>query len=83
VSPNPALAHARVHFETDAAARERRVEVLDLSGRRVALLPLPAGERSAEWAGRDLVGRAAPAGIYFARMEDDAHAANVRFVLAR
>jgi len=83
VSPNPALAHARVHFETGPAAHERTVEVLDLTGRRVAQLSLPAGARSAEWAGRDLDGRAAPAGVYFARMEDETHAANVRFVLAR
>jgi len=83
VSPNPVLAHARVHFDADPAVLERKVEVLDLTGRRVATLTLPAGARSAEWAGRDLDGRAAPAGVYFARMEDDARAANVRFVLAR
>jgi hypothetical protein len=83
VSPNPVLAHGRVHFETDPASLARTVEVLDLTGRRVATLPLPAGVRSAEWAGRDLDGRAAPAGIYFARVEDETHAANARFVLAR
>ena len=89
VSPNPALAHARVHFDTEPAALARRVEVLDLTGRRVASLPLPAGARSAEWAGRDLDGRAAPAGIYFARVGHDAFGyspnsgASARFVLAR
>jgi flagellar hook assembly protein FlgD len=83
VSPNPALAHARVHFETDPASLARTVEVLDLTGRRVATLPLAAGARSVEWQGRTLDGRAAPAGIYFARVEDETHAANARFVLAR
>jgi hypothetical protein len=83
VSPNPVLAHARVHFDTEPATFARTVAVLDLTGRRVATLPLPAGTRSAEWAGRDLAGRAAPAGVYFARVEDAVHAANVRFVLAR
>jgi hypothetical protein len=89
VAPNPALAHARVHFETEPASLARRVEVLDLTGRRVATLPLPAGARSAEWAGRDLDGRAAPAGIYFARLGHDAFGYSpnsspaARFVLAR
>jgi flagellar hook assembly protein FlgD len=83
VSPNPVLAHARVHFETDPASLARTVEVLDLTGRRVATLPLAAGARSVEWQGRTLDGRAAPAGIYFARVEDETHAANARFVLAR
>jgi hypothetical protein len=83
VSPNPALAHARVRFETEPASHARTVEVLDLTGRRVATLPLPAGAHGVEWQGRDLVGHAAPAGIYFARVEDETRASASRFVLAR
>jgi len=83
VSPNPALAHARVHFETEPASLARTVEVLDLTGRKVAALPLPAGARAVEWQGSDLVGRAAPAGVYFARVEDEPRGAAARFVLAR
>jgi hypothetical protein len=83
VSPNPALAHARVHFDTEPASLARSVQVMDLTGRRVASVSLPAGARSAEWAGRDLDGRAAPAGIYFARVGGDAQTATARFVLAR
>jgi len=83
VSPNPALAHARVHFETEPASLARTVEVLDLTGRKVAALPLPAGARGVEWQGSDLVGRAAPAGVYFARVEDEPRGAAARFVLAR
>src|SRR4029079_4889497 len=60
VSPNPALAHARVHFETEPASLARTVEVLDLTGRKVAALPLPAGARGVEWQGSDRRGRAAP-----------------------
>jgi hypothetical protein len=56
--------------------------VLDLTGRRVAVLSLPAGASAVEWQGRDLVGRAAPAGVYFARLEDERGTA-ARFVLAR
>jgi len=83
VSPNPALAHARVRFETEPATLARSVEVLDLTGRRLATLPLAAGERAVEWQGRDPAGRAAPAGIYFARVEGGAASPAARFVLAR
>ena len=83
VAPNPALAHARVHFETEPASYARTLEVLDLTGRRVAILPLPAGAHAVEWQGRALDGRAAPAGIYFARAEGEAAGLATRFVLAR
>ena len=83
VSPNPALAHARVHFETEPASIARTVEVLDLTGRRVATLPLPAGARAVEWQGRNLDGHATPAGVYFARVEYETRASASRFVLAR
>jgi len=83
VSPNPALAHARVHFETEPSLLARTVEVLDLTGRRVATLPLPAGARFVEWHGRDLDGRSAPAGVYFARVDDEPQGSASRFVLAR
>jgi hypothetical protein len=83
VSPNPALAHARVRFDVGASASTRRIEVLDLIGRRVATLELAPGARAVEWEGRDGDGRPAPAGIYFARFAGDLSVAATRFVLAR
>ena len=77
--PNPAL--GRIRFVLPAAPREARASVLvfEVGGRIVARLPLdPAG--AAEWNGRDLTGRRAPSGVYFARAEGDPGRA-VRFML--
>ncbi|MEQ1833969.1 MAG: hypothetical protein ABL977_13015 [Candidatus Eisenbacteria bacterium] len=83
VSPNPVFAHARVRIEAAPAERTRVLEVLDLTGRRIATLALARGERFAEWLGRDDAGRAAPAGVYFARLAGDEPAPAARFVMAR
>ena len=82
-SPNPLLAHGRLRLEAEPAARPRRLEVLDLTGRRVASLVLPAGERALEWSGLDDGGRAIVAGVYFARLEGEPATTSVRFVVAR
>ena len=83
VSPNPVIAHARVHLEATPAERTRLVEVLDLTGRRIVTVELPRGARFAEWNGRDDAGRSAPAGVYFARVAGEPDAPSVRFVMAR
>ena len=83
VSPNPALAHARVRFEAEPEAGTRRIEVLDLTGRRVVTLEVAPGVGAVDWAGNDGDGRAAPAGIYFARLAGISPAHVARFVLAR
>ena len=83
VSPNPVLAHARVRIDAGVAAQTRLIEVLDLTGRRVSTLVLAAGASSAEWQGRDALGRLAPAGVYFARVAGEGTASAVRFVVAR
>ncbi len=68
VSPNPARGAVRL------AAREvslqARIEVLDLSGRRVWSTALPAGASAVTWNGRRDDGGRAGAGVYFARLED-------------
>jgi hypothetical protein len=83
VSPNPVLAHARVRIDAGVAARTRLVEVMDLTGRRVATLVLASGAPWVEWQGRDDQGRLAPAGVYFARVAGESTDAAVRFVVAR
>ena len=82
VAPNPVLAHVRVRIEAAPAERTRLVEVLDLTGRRLATLVLARGDRFAEWQGRDDAGRMAPAGVYFARVAGDGDAPAARFVMA-
>ncbi len=81
VSPNPASARTHVKLESTASPRTRLLEVVDVTGRRVALLALAAGATTAEWAGRDEQGRAAPAGVYFARVVGEADGTGTRFIL--
>lgn len=83
VSPNPATARTRVRIEAAAVSFTRLLEVVDVMGRRMALLELPSGATSVEWAGRDERDRAAPAGVYFARLADGPAASGTRFVLTR
>jgi len=72
-----------VRFEAEPEAGTRRIEVLDLTGRRVVTLEVAPGVGAVEWAGNDGDGRAAPAGIYFARLAGISPAHVARFVLAR
>ena len=83
VAPNPLLSHGRLRLEAEPAATARRLDVIDLTGRRVASLVLPAGERAIEWSGHDDGGRAIAAGVYFARLAGEAASPGVRFVVAR
>jgi len=60
--------------------------VYDLAGRRVRMLVDPSnatavGTHDVVWDGRDASGRAAPAGVYFARLAVDGAARTARFAL--
>ena len=83
VSPNPAPGGARVRIESTATLFARLLEVVDVTGRRMAQLELPSGASGAEWMGRDEQGRAAPAGVYFARLAGEPPGSGTRFVLMR
>ncbi|MCK4414528.1 MAG: hypothetical protein KAY32_13390 [Candidatus Eisenbacteria sp.] len=53
-----------------ARAEEVRLEILDVSGRRVRLVhtgPLPRGRSALSWDGRDAAGAVAPSGVYYVR----------------
>ena len=63
--PNPA--RGRVSFRAPSAAPGAEVEIYAVTGRLVARVPLHAAGH-AEWDGRDRHGRAAPSGVYLARM---------------
>jgi endonuclease/exonuclease/phosphatase family metal-dependent hydrolase len=68
--PNPLRGTSTVHFDL-ARAADVRLEVFDLSGRRVATLASHAfapGRWSATWNGRHDSGAPAGAGLYFVRM---------------
>lgn len=68
-----------------AAPARARVDLYDLSGRRVRTLAdreLPAGVTVLPWDGRDSDGRALPRGVYFARLSTPALQASARVLLA-
>lgn len=84
VAPNPARGACTLRF-TLAAAGEGALELYDAHGRRVRALaagPLARGPHALAWDGRDEGGRAAPAGIYFARLRAGGRDETLRFVLA-
>ena len=66
------------------APAEARVDLFDLSGRRVRNLAnraLPAGITVLRWDGRDESGRAVPRGLYFARLTAPGITASARLPL--
>jgi subtilisin family serine protease len=84
-APNPFTASTRLEFSLDRS-REVRVEVLDVSGRRVTTLAtglFAAGPHVLDWDGRDAQGRPAAAGIYFCRLRADDTTLTRRMVLKR
>lgn len=85
VVPNPAHAGARFAW-TLPQAMDLRLEVLDVSGRRVRTLAdgaHGAGRHEAIWDGRDARGAAVPAGVYLARIEGGDRSITRRFALVR
>jgi hypothetical protein len=82
VWPNPARNATRLRFSLPIAD-EVDARVFDVAGREVRRLhrgPLGAGEHELAWDGRDEAGRAAPAGVYFARVESAGTARVARIV---
>jgi hypothetical protein len=83
--PNPSRGAVSLRFVAPRAAR-LALSVYDLAGRRVRMLVDPAvatatGTHDVVWDGRDASGRAAPAGVYFARLAVDGAARTARFAL--
>ncbi|HEY2955660.1 MAG TPA: S8 family serine peptidase [Candidatus Eisenbacteria bacterium] len=75
VAPNPAGARARIE-----AAAPGRIEIADVSGRRVRGATVEAAGSAFEWDGRDDRGRTLPAGLYFVRYQGAAGRALVKLV---
>jgi 5'-nucleotidase len=68
------------------AAASVELALFSVTGQRVGTLvdqPFAAGSHSLTWDGRFEDGRAAPAGVYFARLAAGANRAERKFVLAR
>lgn len=85
IAPNPAAGPSRIAWTLGAPARAT-LEVLDLSGRRIATLfegVAAAGEHAHAWDGRDADGRAMPPGVYLARLVTPGGARTARLVRVR
>ncbi len=68
-SPNPFRAATRLSWDLPPeAGGAMTVEITDVAGRTVALLPVSAGSRRVRWDGRDPRGRALPSGVFYARL---------------
>jgi beta-lactamase superfamily II metal-dependent hydrolase len=83
--PNPTRGDVVFGF-TLAAPAATRLEVLDVTGRRVWAAPaagLAAGEHAVRWDGRDAGGSPARSGLYFVRLDSGGRTAIVRFVRLR
>jgi hypothetical protein len=82
--PNPFNPSVAVSFTLTRNALVT-VTVYDIAGRRVADLfqgELTATRHTVTWDGRDRDGRAAPSGVYLARVASDGAASTTRLVLA-
>jgi hypothetical protein len=85
IGPNPLRTRATIAYTLPALARVR-LEVFDVSGRRVRLLAdaeRPAGTHAVEWDGRDARGRRVAAGIYVCRLSAGASRAESKIVVVR
>ena len=83
--PHPAVSIAKVRFGI-ANAGFADLTIFDIAGRQVRSLVrgyLRAGERTADWDGRDDRGQAVAAGVYLARLHAEGKVITQKVVLAK
>lgn len=83
--PNPVVSGTRFEFDLPSAA-SARVEIFDLSGRRLRDVSagwFPAGRSSVAWDGLDSEGRRPPGGIYWASLTVDGRRWSKAIAIAR
>jgi flagellar hook assembly protein FlgD len=84
-SPNPFRASTTIRFGLSRPGAVR-LELFDLSGRRVRTLAdavMTSGEHAATWDGRDDHGQPAASGVYFLRLVTPATTYHARIVALR
>ncbi len=82
--PNPFNPRVSLQFSLPQAGQVQ-VDVYDVRGRRVARLggQYAAGDHAVNWDGVDTQGRAAPSGVYLARVQAPGFEARTKLLLAR
>jgi hypothetical protein len=78
--PNPFRERTAVPLLGAPRSRRTRIEIHDVSGRRVRLFELDAGEPALLWDGTDSRGRKVSAGVYFASIPAEGSSSAVRIV---
>jgi Subtilase family len=83
VRGQPARRPVRLDWQGETGSTPARIEIFDLSGRRLHVIALEAGRYggSVQWNGRDDDERSVPAGLYFARLTCGSFHAQTRVVL--
>jgi hypothetical protein len=83
--PNPSGGDSRIEFTANGETHVR-IQVFDLTGRRVAELidrSVSAGRHGVSWDGRDEQGRAVPSGVYFATLRTSMESRRVKVLRIR
>jgi hypothetical protein len=87
IAPNPSSGQVALTLPIgDAAGRRARIDIHDLSGRRVDTVfdgVAPSGSLSAKWEGRTHDGRKLPTGVYLVRVTVGTQTWTRRLVLTR
>jgi hypothetical protein len=82
LAPQPVQSAARFHFEP--VGRDRRLEIVDVAGKRVWQVSVPSGSRDLAWGGRGDEGHPLSPGVYFARLSmDGVPIQTTRFIVLR
>ncbi len=84
--PNPFSGLTSVAFDVPAGGGEVRIEVYDVSGRRVRVLVdghESAGRRMVAWDGSDEGGRRVASGVYYCRMKAGTYEETTKLTLIR
>jgi len=84
--PNPFRGGTSVRYDVPVDGAAVRLEVYDVTGRRVRTLfdgPRSAGSWAAVWDGRDERGARCGSGVYYCRLSADGHEKNIKMTLLR
>ncbi|MCK4681270.1 T9SS type A sorting domain-containing protein, partial [bacterium] len=85
-APNPFNSGTTVRYDIPQDGLTARIEVFDVSGKRVRVLidgPQTAGARSVSWDGRDERGLAVASGVYYCRMTAPGYEKAIKMTLLK